>query len=331
MDEPVVLVTGATGAVGPGVVRAYQAAGYSVRTFSADAPTGDLLPSDVEVRVGDVCDARAVRSAVAGVDVAVHLAALLHQFENVGALTARFERVNIGGTENIVQAATAEGVKRLVFLSTIAVYGPSDGLIMDERTPPRPDTVYAETKLAAEQLVLAARTSGGPIGTVLRAAAVYGPRVRGNYRRLALAIARRRFLRVGSCLNRRTLVYERDLADAIVLAGSHPAAPGAVFNVTDGEVHTLAGIIQAICRALDRRAPRLYVPLAAARSATRVSEAACRMIGLSPPLSLAALDKYAEDVAVDGTRIRRALGFRSSVDLERGWRETMAVLRDSAE
>jgi nucleoside-diphosphate-sugar epimerase len=329
MSERVVLVTGATGAVGPSVVRAWQAAGYSVRTLSIATPEGGVLPPGADVRLGDVCDGQAVRSAVAGVEVVVHLAALLHRFEDAAALGPQYERVNVGGTENVVRAAIAERVRRVVFLSTIAVYGPSSGRLIDENTPPRPDTLYGQTKLAAEQAVLSAFSGGQPIGTVLRAAAAYGSRVKGNYRRLAVAIARRRFIPLGPCLNRRTLVHDRDLANAVVLAAERPAAAGAVFNLSDGHVHTLAEIIAAVCRALGRRPPRFHVPLAAARVAIGAFESTARMAGCRPLLTRALLEKVTEDIAVDGTLIQRALGFAPSVDLEPGWRETMTGLRET--
>jgi UDP-glucose 4-epimerase len=263
------------------------------------------------------------------VDVVVHLAALLHQFENPAALGRQYERVNVGGTENVVHAAVAEGVTRLVFLSTVAVYGPSSGRLIDENTPPRPDTSYARTKLAAEHAVLAATSGGLQIGTVLRSAAAYGSRVRGNYRRLAVAIARRRFVPLGPGLNRRTVVHDRDLARAVVLASEHPAAAGAVFNVSDGAVHTLAEIIAAIHRAIGRRPPRFRVPLAAARAALGACEITSRMIGFRPPVTRALLEKYTEDIAVNATLVERALGFSPAVDLEHGWRETMAGLREA--
>ncbi len=329
MAERMVLVTGATGAVGPRVVHACQTAGYSVRTLSIDMPDAGVLPPDVEVHVGDVCDTQTVRTAVAGVDVVVHLAALLHQFENPGALGFQYERVNVGGTENVVRAAIAEEVGRVVFLSTIAVYGPSSGQVIDEETPPRPDTPYGQTKLAAEHAVLSAMSGGLPIGTVLRSAAAYGSRVKGNYRRLAVAIARRRFVPLGSGVNRRTLVHDRDLASAVVLALGHPAAAGAVFNVSDGAVHTLAEIVAAIHRAIGRRPPRFHVPLAAARAALGACESTSRMVGFRPPLTRTLLEKYTEDIAVDATRIQRTLGFSPAVELECGWQETMAGLRDT--
>ena len=327
MADRTVLVTGATGAVGPQVVRACQAAGYAVRALSVDVPDVGVLPPGVDVRVGDVCDRHTVRTAVAGVEVVVHLAALLHQFDSGADLEAEYERVNVGGTDNVVHAAIADGVRRVVLLSTIAVYGPSSQRPSDENTPPNPDTAYGRTKLAAERVVLAAERGGRPIGTVLRSAAAYGSRVKGNYRRLALAIARHRFVPLGPGTNRRTLVHDHDLARAVILACKHPAAAGAVFNVSDGAVHTLAEIVAAIHRAVGRRPPRFRVPLPAARAALGVCESAARLAGVRPPVSRALLRKYSEDSAVDAALIQRVLGFSPSVDLDRGWRETMTALR----
>lgn len=329
MSKRIVLVTGATGAIGPSVVRAFQEGGYSVRTLSIDAPDGCLLPPGTDVRVGDVCDRQTVRSAVAGADVVVHLAALLHRFDDAGNLGARYERVNVGGTENVIYAATVQSVRRVVFLSTIAVYGPSSEQLIDEDTPPRPDTPYGQSKLAAERVVLSATSGGQGIGTVLRPAAAYGSRVKGNYRRLALAIAKRRFIRLGACANRRTLVHDRDLANAAVLAAAHPAASGAVFNVSDGHIHALAEIIDAIYRAVGRRPPRVHLPIAVARVAIAGCESACRIAGIRPPVTRTVLEKYTEDIAVDGSLIQRSLGFAPTVGLDLGWSETMAGLRDA--
>src|SRR5262249_8201253 len=137
MSDRVVLVTGATGAVGPSVVRAWQSAGYSVRTLSSHPPAVGVLPIGVDMRTGDVCDRETVRSAVAGAEVVVHMAALLHQFRSGPDLDQQYERVNVGGTENVVTSAIAAGVRRVVFLSTIAVYGPSNGVLIDESATPR--------------------------------------------------------------------------------------------------------------------------------------------------------------------------------------------------
>ena len=84
----------------------------------------------------------------------VHMAALLHIVNPPPELREKYERVNIGGTAMVVEAAIKAGVKRVVLFSTIAVYGPSEGRVLNEMSPTHPDTFYAQTKCTAEQIVL---------------------------------------------------------------------------------------------------------------------------------------------------------------------------------
>jgi UDP-glucose 4-epimerase len=245
VSDHLVLVTGATGAVGPAVVDACLGRGWRVRTLSADAGPAGLFPPEVDARVGDVGDTTAVQSAVEGVAGVVHLAALLHRFGPAALEADAYRHVNVEGTRTVVEAAQAAGVERVVFLSTISVYRPSPGSMLDEQSPVEPVTWYGRSKLEAESIVRAAMVDGRPIGTVLRAAAVYGPRVKGNYRRLAEAIACRRFMPIGDGRNRRTLVHVRDLARAIVtgsfapaipVLSSTPSAPSSMATVTSDAV-----------------------------------------------------------------------------------------------
>lgn len=323
-----ILVTGATGAVGPLVVNAFHDAGYSIRTLSLDPVPADIWPDDVETRIGDVTDAAAVHAAMQGVNVVIHLAALLHIVDPPPEFREKYERINVGGTSTVVDAAVKAGVKRIVFFSTIAVYGQSNGRVLTENTPPCPDTFYAQTKLAAEKIVLAAQgTDGRDIGIVLRLGAVYGPRIKGNYERLTHALAQHCFIPIGTGLNRRTLVYDRDVAQAAVLAASHSAAVGHVFNVTDGKFHTLNEIIKSICFALGRKRPIISLPLGAAHLIADLMEKGGSVTGLKLPAVRAMIDKYTEDIAVDGSLIQKKLGFSPRYNLQTGWLETIHEMR----
>ena len=182
---------------------------------------------------------------------------------------------------------------------------------MTEGTPAKPDTFYARTKLAAERIVLdTKRADGQPLGTVLRFAAIYGPRIKGNYQRLVQALARRRFIPIGDGSNRRTLIYDRDVAQAAVLAVQHPAAIGKIFNVSDGHFHTLNEIIFKICRSLGRNPPRFSVPVGPARFIAGFMEDALQLVGRKSPIGRETIDKYTEDIAVDSQLIQRELGFK---------------------
>jgi UDP-glucose 4-epimerase len=329
MGSPV-LVTGSTGALGPRVVSALLAAGRSVRTFSLAGTPTQLDGGDIDIRVGDITSAAQVRDAVHGVDSIIHLAALLHFNNPAASMRSEYERINIGGTLNILRAAREAGVRRVVFFSTIAVYGPSSApeVILDESTAVRPETMYGETKLEAERRVLdAVRPDGTLLGTVLRLGAVYGARIKGNYARLVRSLARGRFVPVGSGSNRRTLVYDRDVAKAALLAMEHPLAAGRVYNVTDGGFHPLREVISEICLALNRKPPRWALPIGPARLSLALFDAAAKTAPWRLPSGCSMLDKYLEDVAVDGSRIQRELGFVPEYDLRRGWRETVSEMR----
>jgi len=327
-----VLVTGASGALGPGVVSLLGAHGYRVRGLALTPTMQPACGTNIEWFLGDICDEALIDRALAGVSHVVHMAALLHINNPAPHMRAEYERVNVQGTQAIVKAAVRHGVARLVLLSTIAVYGYGRGAVLSELSTPMPGSYYTETKLAAEGIVLPTqRPEGGSLGVVLRVAAVYGSRVKGNYSRLVQALAGGRFLPIGHGSNRRTLVYDKDVAAAVRMALEHPHAAGQVFNVTDGEIHTLRRIIEAICAGLGRRPPRVALPVTPIRLGLGVADSLGRAIGRDLPVNSTMLEKYLEDVAVDGTKIMRELGFRPAYDLTAGWREAIDQMRQNGD
>ncbi len=326
MERESCLVTGATGTVGPVLISALVSKGYHVRAMVRGMLPNGALADGVQAILADLTSRESVTRAVAGVSIVFHLAAKLHVPNPTAQMRAEYERVNVEGTRVLVEAARAAGVRRLVLFSTISVYGPTGTQPVDETTPPQPDTIYGETKLRAEEIALSAGdgASGQPLSVVLRMAAIYGPRMKGNYVTLANALARGRFVPVGNGRNLRTLVFERDAVAAAILAAEHPLAAGRVYNVSDGSVHSLREIIAAICAALGRRPPRLFVPLPAARLAAAVLDttmAATRR----PPRLVSAVDKFVESAAVRADRIQQELGFHPRYDLGRGWKETIGL------
>lgn len=323
------LVTGATGVVGAPLVRELLDRGHDVRVLARGPVTTGHFGGPVDVVAGDLNDLEALRHSVEGVDWIFHLAAKLHINDPSEAAREEYLAVNVEGTGNLVTAAAAFPVRKFIFFSTINVYGPSVGRnLWNETSELAPAGIYAKTKAEGERIVLAAANSEGErIGTVLRLAAVYGSRMKGNYLRLARAISRGRFFFIGSGLNRRTLVHQSDAASAAALAAER-AAGGSAYNVSDGTVHTLRQVADAIAAALGTKVSRLRLPLAPVRLGITGAEALARSLGIDPPVSRRLLDKFLEDIAVDGSKIQKELGFRPQFDLVRGWGEAAAGLRN---
>ena len=140
------LVTGGAGYFGTLLVERIREAGHSVRIF--DINDADERPAGVEMVRGDIRDPAAVRRAVEGASVIHHNVALVPLAKDKAA----FWSVNRDGTRNLLEAALGAGTRKIVHMSSSAVYGAPDRNPVDDSTVPRPQEDYGRAKLAAEEL-----------------------------------------------------------------------------------------------------------------------------------------------------------------------------------
>jgi dihydroflavonol-4-reductase len=168
------LVTGATGLVGFHIAEAVRRSGGRVRLLVRSVDRAkSLFGDDVEIVAGDITNEASVLAASRGADVVFHAAGHPEQWLQD---PSAFERVNVGGTRNVVQACLQNQVPRLVYTSTIDVFEASSGQSFDETviaTEPK-GTAYERSKQAADRIVTAAQTDGLD-AVFLHPAAVYGP------------------------------------------------------------------------------------------------------------------------------------------------------------
>jgi nucleoside-diphosphate-sugar epimerase len=316
----VALVTGASGFVGSHLVDALVEEGWRVRGFVRRTSSLRWLPAGrIELAYGALDDAGGLRAALEGARVVFHLAGLTSAL----AREAYF-RVNVEGTRALLEAMSERAPEALlVFCSSLAAAGPArNGRPLEETDPPDPIGPYGESKLAAERLVAASRLDH----VTVRPPAIYGPRdpdILAVFRLAARGLAPR----VGPHGQRLSMVHARDLAHGLVDAAERGANRG-VFYMSDGAVHTLDEVTEAIASAVGRPARVLQVPFRLAHAAAHVSRLLARAGGSRPLITPERIRDLAQPHWVcDDSRARAELGYESAFTLREGVLDTAAWYR----
>jgi len=320
---PRLLVTGATGFLGAHVVQALLGRGLAVRALtrpgSAPAP-GGTEPAPVAA----LNDSAGLRRALEGVTSVIHLAAYVHR-ARAQHDEAAYREVNVDGTVALLDAGVAAGIRDFVFVSTVKAVGEVSREPWTERTPPAPVDPYGRTKLAAEEAVRAAATRSGLHAPILRLPLVYGPGMRANALRLFQLVDRGLPLPLGAVHNHRSLLYVGNFVAALAAAMEHEAGDD-LFFVSDGPPVATPDLIRAIARALGRPARLLSVPIGLMRVAARIGDEVARIVP-AVPVTSATLNRVVGSLAVDGSKLSAAVGFRPPYTLEQGLAATAAWYR----
>ncbi len=320
-------VTGATGFLGGALARALRDRGdHVVALVRSPDKSAELQRLGCEMVAGDLSDVAAIRSGVEGCDAAFHVAAYYAVGVPPSELGAMVE-ANVRGTERVLDAATDAGVKRIVYVSTINVFGNTKGRVVDE-TYLRPDpdgpflSMYDETKYRAHQVALDRIARGAPI-LIAQPGGIIGP---GDPSVIAVVfdlIRKRRlpfkvfpdtgfnFLHVDDCAQGLLLIHDRGrVGESYVLGGEISTVGETMFGT--------------LYRILGRRPPRVAIPRWMVKASTPLGPVMAKLTGLPPNMreGITAIDGvtyWATD-----RKAREELGY-SPRSLEVGLRETLAA------
>ena len=274
-----VLVTGATGFIGPSVLRQLAGA-HGIRALvRGKDPVERVNRTGVAAEIcrGDLLDRSSLTNAVRGVEAVVHVAALVGGAEIND--DSRVAAVNRDATLDLARLARAAGASRFVFISSIAAMGMRAGLATST-TPCRPTSHYGRMKLEAERGLEQLASESFQV-TILRPPTVYGPGERENFLRLVLAIERGIYRIIGDGQNVFPLCTAENVGRAARSAVDGGLAAG-IHLVADADDYTMRRIVDAIAKALGVPPPRLRIPVTVARALGLLNETACRWVPRVP-------------------------------------------------
>ena len=304
------LVTGAGGFIGSHLVQRLAEEGYSVRAlvhYNSRNDWGlleDLPPAvlaDIEVVTADIQDPFSVRKAVAGCGFIFHLSSLI-AIPYSYAAPQTYVTTNVLGAINVLEAARAEGVERIVHTSTSECYGTARYVPIDEKHPLQGQSPYAASKIGADMMAESYyRSFGVPVAT-LRPFNTYGPRqsARAIIPTIIAQALEGGEIRLGSLAPTRDLNYVDDTVDGFIRAAEAPGAVGTVTNVGSGREISVGGLARLILLIMGKETPIV-----------------CDVQRVRPK------DSEVERLVCDNRKARELIGWEPRVTLEEGLRRTV--------
>jgi nucleoside-diphosphate-sugar epimerase len=325
------LVTGANGLLGQALVRYLLAQGASVHSFDLQAYPDERVQS----HVGDLRDPNAVLQACAGIDVVIHSASVV--YVGLGKPQQVYD-INVTGTQHIIQACVAQGVGRLVYTSSIDVVFEGQPIRQGDESLPyaqKPLDYYSETKILAEQAVLAADGKAGLHTCALRTAGIYGAGDRHRFPALITQAKAGRLARIGAGKSRFTHVYVENAAHAHYLAANaltvDSGVAGQAYFITDHAPQNFFDFAAPFLVALGLPAPKQVIPCRLAQGLAQVLEWRWRLFPTAKNAEVV-LTRYSvasvcQDFWFTSAKAEHDFGYAPIVDEQTAFERTVAWLR----
>ena len=310
-----IAITGGAGFIGTELARVLTAQGHDLVLL--DLHKSRAFPA--LSRITDVTDREALITALEGVDAIYHLAA--EHRDDVRPIQKYYD-VNVGGAENIIAAAQKHNIQKIIFSSSVAVYGLDAG-DSKERDVPAPFNDYGASKLQAEKVFENwARADKQRTLATLRLVATFGPGNRGNIHTLMEQIARGKFIMIGSGKNKKSIAYVGNVAAFLAHVLSLP--PGAhLYNYADKPDLSTAVLVAQIRAALGLKNAGAAMPYALGLMGGAAFDIAAKITGRTFPVSAIRVKKFCADTVVNADKLQET-GFIAPFSLEQGLHDMIA-------
>ncbi|MEJ5359716.1 MAG: NAD-dependent epimerase/dehydratase family protein [Desulfobacterales bacterium] len=317
LNHQKIVITGCNGFIGKLLTAKCLAMGCNVVGVVRN-PTRELDVKGIMLKpIGEIGPYTDWNETLKAAEAVVHLAGI-SDTSGKKIQKRRLHQVNVEGTEHLALCAAHAGVRRFVFVSSIKVHGESCEAPVRETDPPNPFSDYAVTKVMAEKAIWEISNTTGMEAVILRPALVYGPGVKGGFRKLMDWVAKGMPLPLGAIKNRRSILFIDNLIEGIMAALTHPRAAGKTFLVADPEALSTPDLIRRLSHSLSVK-ERLYnIPVCLLRLLFVISGRKKEFMSLTRSLW------------ADTSRIQEAIGWRPTASVETGIRKTALWFRENA-
>lgn len=303
-----IMVSGASGFVGRALCAELINRGQSVRAVIRTKANINIAGCEV-TRIPEISADTDWTNALSEVSTVIHLAARVHvMHDSAQDPLEEFRRVNVAGTEKLARSAAANGVKRLVYVSSIKVNGEAThgGEKFTDADVPSPQDPYGVSKMEAEKALWRVAQETGLEVVVVRPPLVYGDGVKGNFAQMLKVLDRGIPLPLAMVNNQRSLVFVGNLVDALIVCATHPAAAGQTYLVSDGEDISTPDLLRQLGNAMGHPASLFPCPSA-------LLKLAGRLVGKSDQI-----ERLVGSLRVDSGKIRRELNWSPPYTLREG-------------
>ncbi len=256
-----VLITGANGFIGNALCEKLILSGYDVLGLVRSSDKMKSLPKGVPtVNVGSIGQYTDWSRALTGVNVVIHLAARTHILkENTPNPINEYREVNLYGTGQLARMAVNEGVKRLIFMSSVGVNGEqNEGTPFSESDQPNPSRPYSVSKWEAEKVLKRIAYETGLEIVIIRPPLVHGPGVKGNMLQLLNLVKWSVPLPLAKVNNKRSFIGVTNLVDVLIKCIDNTNVSGETMLVSDGEDISTPDLIRRLANMMNK--PNALIP-----------------------------------------------------------------------
>ncbi len=317
-----VLVTGSNGFIGSNLCKRIVEAGHEVHALVRKSSNLQFLEGmPIKLVFGDITEGETLRPVMAGMETVFHVAGLAADW---GPFEL-FEKVNLQGTKNVALAASEAGVKKLVYISTVAFYGFGKQNVNEEFPPAKTLIPYAKTKYLAEQWLWDFRKETSMEITAVQPGNVFGENDHTFISKYIDALLSGKFAEINRGKSKTCPVFVDNLVDIILRVAEEKKADGHAYIATDGLDITWHEFNTALAQQLEVKLPRTSLPYALAMTAAKIYYGTHQFLKIKgePFLTPYRINNGGKDYHFSIAKLKEHFDYQPRTDLETALQKTV--------